>query len=83
MWDTAIRLLAEYISSPSDAALDSLRDIVIELEDEESSPKSSTAKAAAATAFILAGELEEAVDVLTSEDQSLEWSVPTFPISLL
>ena len=69
----AVTLLAQYIASPSESILDSLRDVVIELEDAESTPQTSIAKAAAATAFVRAGELEEAVDVLTSEDKSLEW----------
>jgi coatomer protein complex subunit epsilon len=70
---TAVTLLAQYIASPSEATLDSLRDIVIELEEAESTPQTAIAKAAAATAFVRAGELEEAVDVLSSEDKSLEW----------
>lgn len=68
-------LLAQYIAAPSETILDSLRDILIELEDSEPTPETSIAKAAAATAFVRAGELEEAVDVLSSEEKSLEWSV--------
>lgn len=71
---SAVSLLASQIATPSEETLDALRDIIIELEGVESSATTSTAKAAAATAFILASELEEAVDVLASEHESLECS---------
>jgi hypothetical protein len=73
----AVSHLAEFLSSTpydsSSPSLDALRDILIELEESESTPQTGIAKAAAATAFVLAEELEEAVDVLSQESRNLEW----------
>jgi len=61
----ALRSLASYISSKSDEHLEELRDLCLEVEGEDiSSVDTSTIKVSSATAFFLAGEIEEALSTL-------------------
>lgn len=69
----AVVLLSELGPSTSDAnedVLEKTRDLAIELEDVEDA---GGAKAVVGTVFVKAGEWVEAVDVLSSEEESLEW----------
>lgn len=61
----------------AEAVLEQARDLAIELEEAEQG-QGASAKAVVGTVFVRAGEWVEAVDVLSSEKESLEWCVLLF-----
>ncbi|KAL1723046.1 coatomer epsilon subunit-domain-containing protein [Schizophyllum commune] len=75
----AVGALAKYVAASTDedkdAALESLRDLLVEIEgdDAEGSEKDKAlVRVLAGTAFARAGEIEEALDALGSQTEDLE-----------
>lgn len=75
----AIGSLARYLASEgsgdTEAALEELRDIAVEIEGddvEESEEDKALVRMLAATAFTRAGEVEEALETLGTDTESLE-----------
>lgn len=74
----AISLLATFTSSSEgerEDVLEQARDLAIELEEVEEGQTAGSAKAVVGSLFVKAGEWVEAVDLLSSEKESLEWFV--------
>ena len=75
----AVRALAEYVAAEDDtekeAALDVLRDLAVEIEGDDSggTPRDEAlVRVLAATAFVRAGETEEALETLGTDTEDLE-----------
>jgi coatomer subunit epsilon len=71
----AVSALATYVSSPSEDALEELRDLSVEIDGDEvegSEEDKATVRVLAGTAFARAGEIEEALETLGSDTEDLE-----------
>lgn len=75
----AVASLARYVeasdSSKAEAALEELRDLVVEIESEDfegSDGDKALVRVLAATAFARAGEVEEALETLNPDTEDLE-----------
>ena len=78
----AVRALAKYVAAEDDvdkdAALEEQRDLAIEIEGDDSegsAREKALVRVIAATAFVRAGETEEALETLGTDTEDLEASV--------
>jgi coatomer protein complex subunit epsilon len=78
----AVRALAKYVAAEDnedkDAALEEQRDLAVEIEGDDSEGSASEkalVRVIAATAFVRAGETEEALETLGTDTEDLEASV--------
>lgn len=68
----AANALARYVEKPDESALEELRDLAVEVEDDEGEVEERerwTVRVLAATAFARAGEVEEALETVQAGTQ--------------
>jgi len=77
----AVAVFARYVEEKTEEVLEELRDLAIEIEDEDvegTDRDKDTVRVIAGTAFAIAGEVEEALETLGSDTEDLEAYVCPF-----